>query len=62
MCRTWKGQRKLQRRRRGKGEIDGRMWLKEVKRLLDEGIQKQYADIEIQVSFCQPGLSLRCSQ
>lgn len=30
------------------GEIDGRMWLKEVKRLLDEGIQKQYADIEIQ--------------
>lgn len=37
------------------GEIDGRMWLKEVKRLLDEGIQKQYADIEIQYLFVNQG-------
>ena len=31
------------------------MWLKEVKRLLDEGIQKQYADIEIQYLFVNQG-------
>lgn len=28
--------------------IDGRMWLEEVRRLLDGGIRRQYADIEIQ--------------
>ena len=39
------------------GEIDGRMWLKEVKRLLDEGIQKQYADIEIQYLFVNQAVS-----
>lgn len=35
--------------------IDGRMWLEEVKRLLDEGIRSQYADIEIQYLFINQG-------
>ena len=35
--------------------IDGRMWLEEVRRLLDGGIRRQYADIEIQYLFISQG-------
>jgi len=36
-------------------EIDGRMWLEEVKRLLDGGIRRQYGDVEIQYLFVNQG-------
>lgn len=37
------------------GNIDGRMWLEEVKRLRNEGIKSQYGDIEIQYLYMGEG-------